>query len=467
MDKEILNKFFEPKNIALIGATRTPGFGFGIPTFWKKQGWLERAFLVNPKGGEIEGRKVFSAISELPNEIDLAVVIVPANAVKGVLIELGKKGTQAVVIESAGFAELGEEGKEKQEELLKVAQEYGIRLLGPNCVGVVNTENRFATIELIDQALEPGKVGIIAQSGVFGNILLDHLPEVGIKVSKVATLGNKIDLDESDFLEYLSEDEKTQLIMIYQEGVKDGERFIKVLRETTRKKPVVILKSGRTPFGQKATLSHTGSLSGEDDIYDAVFQQAGAIRAQNLTEMIELVKVISTQPVMKGKKIGVLTTSGSIGAMTADAIYKQGLELAQWSEPTIEKIKKVAPGYLNIKNPLDVGPSGIFNSALSAIISDSMVDGYILIPVVPFGAIERFRAFGVNAKNYLGDWQELRRQIPEKPIVVMLLGYKDWIKDIQELCGDNIATVSLPENAVKALSALYSFNQAKKDKGFY
>jgi len=218
VESKTLKKFFEPENIALIGATRTPGFGFGIPTFWKKQGWLEKAFLVNPKGGEIEGKKVLSSIQELPNQIDLAVVIVPANVVKEVLVELGKKGTQAVVIESAGFAEIGEEGKKKQEELLKVAQEYGIRLLGPNCVGVVNTENRFATIELIDQALEPGNVGIIAQSGVFGNILLDHLPEVGIKVSKVATLGNKIDLDEADFLEYLCEDEKTQVIMIYQEG---------------------------------------------------------------------------------------------------------------------------------------------------------------------------------------------------------------------------------------------------------
>ncbi|MDI6755148.1 MAG: CoA-binding protein, partial [Thermodesulfobacteriota bacterium] len=276
MENEILEKFFRPKSLALIGATNTPGFGHGIPRFWGKTGWLDRAYLVNPKGGQLQGREVYRTISELPQGIDLAVVIVPAPKVQEVLVELGEKGIRAVVIESAGFAEIGEEGQKRQDALLETARGYGIRLLGPNCVGVVKTDNHFATIEIMDRALEPGPVAIIAQSGVFGNILLDHLPEVGLKISKVATLGNKIDLDEADFLEYFTEDSKTRVILIYEEGVKDGRRFLNALQRSCKQKPVIILKSGRTPLGQQATLSHTASLSGEDCFYDAAFQQAGA-----------------------------------------------------------------------------------------------------------------------------------------------------------------------------------------------
>jgi len=453
MTEEILEKFFYPRSLAIIGATRTPGFGFGIPGFLKRQGWLERTYLVNPKGGEIEGRKVYTSIEELPEGIDLAVVMVRAELVPGVLAELGRKGIRRVVIESAGFAEIGE--KKRQEELLEVAREYGIRIIGPNCVGVVNTENRFATIEVIDKALEPGGVGIIAQSGVFGNILLDHLPSQGIKIAKVATLGNKIDLDEADFLEYFAQDERIRVIMIYQEGVKEGRRFISAVKSTCRKKPVVILKSGRTPFGSGATLSHTGSLSGEDRIYDGAYQQAGAIRAENLQEMLAMVRALSSQPAMKGKKVGIITTSGSLGAMCADAIYQLGLELAEWSPDTIRELKKIAPSWVNIKNPLDVGPSGIFPQALKIILQDPNPDGYILIPVVPFGAIEIWRRLGLQAEMYFGNWKEMLGKIPDKPVLAILLGYPDFIEELKELAGERITTYSSPELAVKSLWALY------------
>ena len=221
MGNPIIDRFFQPKSLALIGATRSPGFGYGIPLFWKKNGWLEKACLVNPKGGQLHGQEVYRSISALPDGIDLAVVIAPAAGVRQVLVELGNKGIQAVIIESAGFAEIGAEGNKRQEELKKVARDYGIRLLGPNCVGVVNTDNQFATIEIMDHSMDPGPVSIIAQSGVFGNILLDHLPEVGVKIGKVATLGNKMDLDEADFLEYFAEDPQTRVIVIYEEGVGD------------------------------------------------------------------------------------------------------------------------------------------------------------------------------------------------------------------------------------------------------
>jgi acyl-CoA synthetase (NDP forming) len=403
-----LDRYYRPRTVALIGARTSPGFGFGIPLFWKKRGWLEKAFLVNPKGGEIQGKKVYSSISDLPEGLDLAVVIVPAPHVKEVLIDLGRKGVQAAIVESAGFAETGPEGKKRQDEILKVARGVGMRLLGPNCVGIVNTENQLATIEVLDASLDPGPVAIIAQSGVFGNILLDYLPEVGLRISKVATMGNKIDLDEADFLEYFAEDPQTRVILIYQEGTRDGRRLLRALRRACRKKPVVILKSGRTPLGKMATLSHTASLSGEDGLYDAAFSQAGAIRAASLAEMIEITRVLATQPPMRGRRVGVLTTSGSLGAMTADALFEEGLQLASWSRATFQKVRQAAPDWVNVKNPMDVGPSGIFPTALEAIFSDSNADGYVLIPVIPYAVIEIWQRAGVPIQRILGNWPDLR-----------------------------------------------------------
>jgi len=451
----ILKKFFEPTTLALVGATRTPGFGYGIPKFLKRRGWLDKTFLVNPKGGEIEGRKVYKSIAAIPAEIDLAVIIVPASAVKQAVIDLGRKGVKAAIIESAGFAELGDGGRRLQEEVLAAAKEYGMRLLGPNCVGVVNTENKFATIEVMDPAFNPGRVAIIAQSGVFGNILLDHLPEVGLKISKVATLGNKIDLDEADFLDYFSEDDQTRVILIYQEGVKDGRRLLSALKKSCEKKWVVILKSGSTPLGSKATLSHTGSLSGEDAIYDGAFRQAGAVRANSLEEMIDLAQVLSTQPRLgRGKKVGVVTSSGSLGALTADALFREGLELAEWSEATLDKIRRLAPGYLNVKNPLDTGPSGIFKDAVEAVFEDPNPDGFIFIPVVPFAAVSLWKDLGFNALTWLGDWKVFRQKAKHKPAIAVLLGAKEWTEDLKSMVGEEIACVSSPENAAKALACL-------------
>ena len=461
MSPHFLDRFYRPRAIALIGARTSPGFGFGIPLCWKKRGWLEKAFLVNLKGGEIQGKKVYSSISDLPEGIDLAVVIVPAPNVKEVLIDLGKKGIQAVIVESAGFAETGEEGKQRQDELLKVAQDMGMRLLGPNCVGIVNTENQLATIEVLDASLDPGPVAIIAQSGVFGNILLDYLPEVGLKISKVATMGNKIDLDEADFLEYFADDPLTRVILIYQEGARDGRRLLQALRQSCRKKPVVILKSGRTPLGKIATFSHTASLSGEDGLYDAAFSQAGAIRAANLTEMIEITKVLATQPPMPGKSVGVLSTSGSLGAMTADAIFEEGLQLASWSQSTFAKVRQAAPDWVNVKNPMDIGPSGIFPTALEAVFSDPNADGYVLIPVIPYAIIEIWQRVGVPIQKILGNWPQLRTEAKGKPVVTVLLGGKKWLDQLKELGGDAIAAVSSPEAAAKALAALARIYQLR------
>jgi acetyltransferase len=259
-------------------------------------------------------------------------------------------------------------------------------------------------------------------------------------------------------LDYFAADPQTRVILMYMEGTRDGVGFLDALRRTSRKKPVVILKSGRTPYGREATLSHTASLSGEDRVFDAAFRQAGAIRAENLQEMIEIARVLTTQPPMKGKRVGVLTTSGSMGAMVADAAFGQGMRLPSWKSETVERIKAKAPGWMNIRNPLDIGPSGIFRPACRAVFSDPNPDGFILIPVIPYAAIETWMRLGVKVRDMLGDWPVYRETIPEKPVIAVLLGYKEYIEQIRDLCATAVATVSSPEAAVRALSALHRIN---------
>lgn len=218
---------------------------------------------------------------------------------------------------------------------------------------------------------------------------------------------------------------------------------------------IALIGASRTPLGQKATLSHTGSLSGEDPIYDGAFRQAGVVRASDFGEMVDLARVFISQPALNGKRIGILTTSGSLGAMAADALYQEGMELASWSRRTIENVRRVAPDWMNVKNPLDIGPSGIFPMAAEAVISDPKADGFILIPVFPHMAIEIRSRFGLDVPKILGPWQALRNRAKAKPIIAVLIGSQMWRSHVQDLCKTSIATVETPEAAARALAALY------------
>src|SRR5512143_1967092 len=324
MSVDSLKTFVEPRRVVLVGARRSFGFGYGIPLFLQKQGWGNRLYLVNPAGGELHGQTVYKRVQDVPSPVDLAIVIVPAEAVPGAMEEIGERGVRNVIVETAGFAETGERGMALQEGVKAIAMRYGMRVIGPNCVGVVNAENRFSSIEVIDEALTLGPISIIAQSGVFGNILLDHLPQCDLSISKAVTLGNRVDVDESDLLDYFESDPKTRVIMVYLEGTANGRRLMGSLARVTKKKPVLILKSRRTEAGKRATASHTGSLSGEDRLYRAAFSQTGAIRAESLSQLVDLARVFTTQPLARGNRLGIITTSGSLGALSADVAASSG-----------------------------------------------------------------------------------------------------------------------------------------------
>jgi acetyltransferase len=458
-----LQNFFEPKGVALVGARRSPGFGYGIPLFLQAQGWADRLYLVNPAGGELHGMDVFKTLKDIPSPVDLAIVIVPAEAVPGVLKEIGDCGITSVIVESAGFGETGERGKILQEEIKTIAKGHGMRVIGPNCVGVVNTLNRFASVELVEASMTPGPVSIIAQSGVFGNILLDHLPHRGLFISKAITLGNRADVDENDMLTYLGKDPTTEVIMLYLEGAADGPGLIKTLQQITTQKPVLILKSGRTGAGKQATASHTGSLSGEDRIYDAVFSQTQAIRAHSLSHLLDLARVFATQPLPKGNRLGIITTSGSLGAIATDVAVSTGLRVPMLSPSTLEQVRGMAPAWMNVRNPLDVGPSGTFSRALPLLLADDGIDMVLSIMVVPYAVVKTVEAMGFTLKDWFGDLESLRERFPDKPVLGVVVGHPAFVDDVACLCGPHAPVFSTPEPAAHALAALWGYARWRRE----
>ncbi len=465
MSVDSLQKFFEPQGVVVVGARRSFAFGYGIPLFLQKQGWGNRLYLVNSAGGELHGQNVYKRVQDIPSLIDLAIVIVPAEAVPGVMEEIGERGIRNVIIETAGFAEIGERGVTLQERIKTIAMQYRMRVIGPNCVGVVNTENKFCSVELIEESLTPGPLSIIAQSGVFGNILLDHLPQYGLFISKAVTLGNRVDVDESDVLDYLDRDPMTRVIMMYLEGAKDGRRLMQSLAHVTQKKPVLILKSGKTEAGKRATASHTGSMSGEDNIYRAAFAQVGAIRAESLSQLIDLARVFTTQPLSKGNRLGIITTSGSLGALATDVAVSSGLTVPPLSILTMKQARDISPDWMNVKNPLDIGPSANYSNLLPMLLVDPGIDMVLAIMVIPYVAVRHFKSAGMTAGDWFGDIASIRERYPDKPLLCVVVGHPEYVQDIASLCGRSIPVFTSPESATRALATLWSYSKTRKKSG--
>ena len=449
--------FFTPRNVAVIGATNKLGFGHGIPKHLINNGYRDRLYLINPREKELFGLPVNASITDVPGEVDLAIIAIPApsvpEAVKGCL----KKGIHSIIIESAGFSEIGSEGARIEREVADMIETTKTRIIGPNCVGVINLHNGFASTEVSFDDLKSGNIGVVAQSGVFGNIMVDWAPSQNLRLSKVISIGNRLDVDEVDMLEYLLSDDQTEVIVLYLEGVKDGRRFIETASRVARKKPLLVLKSGCTEEGKAATASHTGSMAGNDAIYDAVFAQCGIIRANSFQELFDIAKVMSTQPTPPGPEVAVVTTSGSLGAMTTDSCAKLGLTLPPYSPETIEKIRAKAPGWMNVRNPLDLGPSGLFGEALTAALKEPNMKSVILIPIIPNSAFEVMASMDMDLSMWFGKIHEIRDIAPDKPIIATTMGKSLWVKRLREFFGEGIPIVSSTENAARALFELYRY----------
>jgi acyl-CoA synthetase (NDP forming) len=461
-ERNPIDIFYEPKNIAIIGAKkRAFGFGAQLPRFLLETGIAsERLHLVNPREKEIEGLRVYPTVKDVPVDVDLAIVIVPAPAVPGVLGDCVEKGVAVVNVQSAGFAETGAEGAKVQEAMGRLAKESGMRIIGPNCVGVVNVPGRFSTCQVDLDAIRPGGISVVAQSGVFGNILMDWAPSQDIALCKMATIGNRADVDETDMLEYLGEDPATRVIVMYLESVKDGRRFIEVARKVSLETPILVYKSGETEAGKKATMSHTGSLSGADAIFDGACRQTGITRGRDLVELFDMARAFEACPLPKGRRALVVTGSGSQGIMAADRLIQCGMELPEMTVGSVAEIRKNAPDWMNVANPLDLGPSGLFALGVKLAMTDANVDAVITMPIIPWTAVKPLLDVdpdGVGKQMFIDP--ALVDKAAERTLLISPMGHPDWVKAVKRFFGPNAPVMTTPQNAARALAAMCEYRE--------
>ncbi len=373
----------DPDSVVVIGASRNPTkVGHAMLKNLITGGYSGKLFAVNPNADSILGVKCYKSITAIPQKIDCAMIAVPAEDVNQVMEECGKKGVKGAIIISGGFKEIGE--WERENKLAEISRKYGIAVIGPNCLGIVNMKKHIDCIFLPTYKMKRpnfGKISFITQSGAVGSTILDLVGESNIGVSKFISYGNAAVLDESDLLRYLREDEDTAVIVIYIEGVKNGRIFYEELRKTCAVKPVVVLKAGKGTLAAGAAKSHTGALAGDYKVFQSMLRQAGAVEAENLPELFNLSKIF-LQPLPKGDRIFVLTNGGGDGVLAVDAIEKNGLRLAEISAKMRAKLKKVLPSHVVVGNPFDLtgdADSKRYGMALNEIVNEEGVDAIIAI----------------------------------------------------------------------------------------
>jgi acyl-CoA synthetase (NDP forming) len=354
---ESLDCLFNPASVAVIGASSAPNkWGYEVIAKLTSASPEARIFPINRNGGEILGQKVYRQLSEVPGSVDLAIIVIPPEAVVVAMEECVKKGVNVAVIISAGFKETGQEGSEIESAVLKIARGGGIRIVGPNCNGHFNTAARLFTNN--DRAgVSFGTLSLISQSGNFGGYILEKGESKHVGFSKYVSSGNESDLSFEDYLEYLAEDPKTEVICAYIEGLKDGKRFFDLGRKITQKKPIVVMKVGRSTEGAQAARSHTGSLAGSDNIHDAVFRQSGIIRVNEVDDLLDTALALRRQPLPKGRRVAIVTVGGGFGVVATDACRRYGLEVPSLSEETVRTLDKYLPPRWSRSNPVDMAGS--------------------------------------------------------------------------------------------------------------
>ncbi|MDD5015053.1 MAG: CoA-binding protein [Atribacterota bacterium] len=383
--------FFNPRSVAIFGSMKEGKTGYEIVKNMVEGGFKGRIYPVSQSGGQIFGVNVNKDFKNL--DIDLAIIAIPSQLIPSLLEDLGNQGVNSVIIISAGFSEVG--NLEQEEKIKQIAKQYQIRIIGPNCAGIMNTEsNLFASIEV--RAL-PGNTAFITQSGALGGVVLMMAEELGFGFSKFVSYGNRCDIDEVNLIKYLEDDPRTKVIALYIEGLEEGRRFLSQTKKTVFKKPIVVIKTGKSKAGMRATSSHTGSLAGEDKIYDAAFRQAGILRVEGVEEMFDLCRGLVYYPKIKGNKIGVVTNSGGPAVLATDKLEELGLMVSKPSESLKNKLKKILPPHVSLGNPFDLlayGGAENFARVSKIISSEYDVIITIFVPTASMDSTEIATALG-------------------------------------------------------------------------
>lgn len=453
MPHKDLQPIFNPRSIAVIGASRTPGsVGYAVMDNLINAGFTGVVYPVNPKARAIRGVRSYPSMLEIPDEVDLAVVIVPAPAVPNVMEQLGERGVKGAVIISAGFKETGAAGAALEADVVALAHKYHIATVGPNCLGVINTDTAVAlNASFAKGTPDGGNIAFISQSGALATAVLDYAKGQNFGFSKVVSLGNKADVNENDFLYYLWHDPATSVILLYLEDLADGAEFIKLGREMTgegvNRKPILALKSGRTPQGAKAASSHTGSLAGSDEVYEAVFMQGGVLRVETVQDLFQYATAFANQPLPHGRRVAVVTNAGGPGIMTTDAIIRRGLHMAELSKPTREVLKEALPAAAAVGNPVDVlgdAHEDRYRKAIETVIADPNVDGVIVV-LTP----QAMTKIAATANAVVEADQK-----SDKTILATFMGVVDVSEGVDILRANHVPTYTFPEEAVRAFAAM-------------
>ncbi|NYZ74974.1 CoA-binding protein [Candidatus Micrarchaeota archaeon] len=454
-----LDEILAPKSIAVIGASRDPAsVGQGVLKSlvlgcFMESGFCKpfkgKVFPVNPKADEILGLKCYPSIKSIPEDVDLAVVCVPAPIVSAVAKECVEKKVKGIVVISAGFAELGAEGKARQDELLKTCRDAGIRLIGPNCLGFLRPP---AEVNASFALSSPpaGGVAFITQSGAIADSVIDWAIRERYAFSAIISVGNAADLGIADFVEWAARDSATKVITLYVEGVSDGRRLMQAIRSASRTKPVVILKAGRTASGLEAVASHTGSMAGSFQVFSAAMKQAGAVVADSIEEMFDLAKALAEQPRLKQNAVAIITNGGGAGVLCADYCAQYGLNLVALKPETIAKLDasgKMHAAYSR-RNPLDIVGDALadrYKAAVEILLDESYVYGLIVVQT-----LQTMTQSVADASLLI----EAQKKHPEKPIVSVFMGGKFSAEAVSLLESNNVPDFNDPKKAAMAMAVL-------------
>jgi len=455
-----MDYFFKPKSIAVIGATTNPFKGGNAILKNLITGYRGGIYPINPRYNEIEGLPCYPSVSVITGPVDLAIVFVPAHQVPDAVAQCADKGVPGVIIESGGFAETGADGRSLQSSLIDLSRSTGIRLWGPNCMGLVDAVNghvfSFMDARAFQAGLTPGSVSLVVQSGMLSaGFLIDIMTHGIMGISKVCSVGNKMDVDECDLLPWLIADKDTAVIGLYLESLLNGRRFIDICRNSP--KPIVVLKGGKSAKGAQAAMSHTASLAGNEQIIQGAFAQAGVIEASDFKQMMDLCRTLSMVPTRQETRPGrvaILTFSGGAGIVSADFLAAKGLEVADLSDETKESLAKLFPEWMPVSNPVDLWPAmerlaggdvDVFAQALKAVFADSQVDAVLL------------HAFVGNFRIRF-DIKDLAQQVKDagKPAFIWLLGRRD---DAFQICNEarDLGVPVFPElgRAIECMAAVF------------
>jgi acetyltransferase len=457
--RQNLKFVFDPRSVAVIGASSREGTVgnavFQNILFGRYTGVV---YPVNPKSRSILGVKTYASVRDIPDFVDLAVVVVPSKVVADVIEECGEKGVKGAVVISAGFKEIGEKGRKLEQEVVKRADRYNLALVGPNCVGLVNTSPKVNLNGTFAKSMpRRGNISFISQSGALGVAALEYAKSENIGLAKFVSVGNKADINENDFLSYLKDDPETDVILLYLEDIVEHKEFTALAREITGnpeiQKPIIAVKSGRTAEGARASSSHTGALAGSDEVYDSAFAQCGVLRVDTMEELFDYAVAFSRQPLPKGNRVAIVTNAGGPGIIATDTSVRNGMRIAQFDGKTTAALKKHLPATANVSNPVDIigdAREDRYEFALSAVLKDENVDGVIVI----------------STRQMMADMNAIARTIVdtaakyEKPLLACLMATVTDISEALDILDQSrIPSFRFPEDAARAMAnmAKYGF----------